>query len=191
MRCAFIPTILLATLSTGELAAQAPDAATARPSDATTDQALITNALSAAPPSVAATASVQTADGRVLRKGTSEWVCMPDMPEVPNNSPMCLDSEWRGVIDAWMHKSQPAVTEMGFGYMLQGDLPVSNTDPFATTPTATNQWIPDGYPHIMILVPDPKLLEGVSTDPTNGGPFVMWKDTPYAHIMVPTAPRER
>ena len=23
-------------------------------------------------------------------------------------------------------------------------------------------------------------------DPENGGPYVMWKGTPYAHIMVPT-----
>ena len=27
--------------------------------------------------------------------------------------------------------------------------------------------------------------EGISTDPNNGGPFVMWAGTPYAHIMVP------
>jgi hypothetical protein len=25
----------------------------------------------------------------------------------------------------------------------------------------------------------------MSTDPWNGGPYVMWKGTPYAHIMVP------
>ncbi len=37
----------------------------------------------------------------------------------------------------------------------------------------------------MILVPDPALLDGISTDPWNGGPYVMWKGTPYAHIMVP------
>jgi hypothetical protein len=80
---------------------------------------------------------------------------------------------------------------MGFAYMLQGDLPVSNTDPFATAPTPTNQWIQTGGPHIMVLVPDPKLLEGISTDPENGGPFVMWKGTPYAHLMIPTVPRER
>ncbi len=95
MRFAFISPVVLAALSAGALAAQAPDTTTARPTNAATDQALIANALSAAPQSVAATATVQTADGRVLRKGTSDWVCMPDMPEAPNNSPMCLDAEWR------------------------------------------------------------------------------------------------
>jgi hypothetical protein len=39
----------------------------------------------------------------------------------------------------------------------------------------------------MILVPDPKMLEGISTDPQSGGPYVMYKGTPYAHIMVPVA----
>ncbi len=191
MRYTLISPILLASFYAGTLAAQTPDTATAQSASATTDQALIANALSAAPPSVAATASVQTPDGRVLRKGTSDWVCMPDAPDAPNNSPMCLDSEWRAAIDALMHKRPPKVAKMGFGYMLQGDLPVSNTDPFATAPTARNQWIQNGSPHIMILVPDPKLLDGVSADPNNGGPFVMWKGTPYAHIMLPTSARER
>ena len=35
----------------------------------------------------------------------------------------------------------------------------------------------------MILVPDPAALEGLSTDP-NDPVYVMWKGTPYAHIMV-------
>ena len=29
------------------------------------------------------------------------------------------------------------------------------------------------------------MLEGVTDDPHAGGPYVMWGDTPYAHIMVP------
>ena len=193
MRSTSIAVALLATLAAASLPAQAPGSASDHPqhSPPADDQALIANALSAAPPSLASTASVQTMDGRTLRKGTSDWVCMPDIPDVPNNTPMCLDAEWRGVIDAWMHKRPPRITKMGFGYMLQGDLTVSNTDPFATAPTTTNQWIQDGFPHIMVVVPDPKLLDTVPTDPTNGGPFVMWKGTPYAHIMIPTAPRER
>jgi hypothetical protein len=188
MRYAFISPTVLAAFCTAALGAQTPDSAIAHSSGAPTDEALIANALSAAPASVASTASVETMDGRVLRKGTSDWVCMPDMSEVPNNSPMCLDSGWRQVISAWLHKSQPNVTKMSFGYMLQGDLPTSNTDPFATGPTPTNQWIPNGPPHIMLVVPDPALLEGLPTDPNNGGPFVMWKGTPYAHIMIPTVP---
>lgn len=28
-------------------------------------------------------------------------------------------------------------------------------------------------------------------DPGQGGPYVMWKDTPYPHVMVPVGPREK
>ncbi|MDG1390029.1 MAG: hypothetical protein P8L70_03970 [Halioglobus sp.] len=32
-----------------------------------------------------------------------------------------------------------------------------------------------------------ELLEGIPTDPSGGGPYVMWGDTPYAHIMMPVS----
>ena len=41
----------------------------------------------------------------------------------------------------------------------------------------------------MILVPDQTVLEGLSTDP-NDPVYVMWKDTPYAHIMVKVGEQE-
>jgi hypothetical protein len=61
----------------------------------------------------------------------------------------------------------------------------SNSDPYAVKATGDNQWA-HHLPHIMIVVPDLKSLEGMSTDPSNGGPYVMYKGTPYAHIMAPT-----
>lgn len=151
--------------------------------------ALIRSALSAAPASVAEHATVANFDGTVLREGSNGWVCMPDMPDVPNDSPMCLDANWREVIDAWMNKRDPDFQGIGISYMLQGDMPVSNVDPFATGPAEGNEWLQEGTPHIMVVVSDQSLLEGISTDPHNGGPWVMWRGTPYAHIMIPTVPR--
>jgi RES domain-containing protein len=60
----------------------------------------------------------------------------------------------------------------------------SNTDPYAMKQTMDNQW---GHhkPHMMIVVPDVKALDGMSTHPNNGGPYVMYAGTPYAHIMAP------
>jgi hypothetical protein len=72
--------------------------------------------------------------------------------------------------------------------MLAGDAGASNIDPFAKAETPDNQWVVEG-PHVMIIVPDPALLDSVSTDPHAGVPYVMWKNTPYAHIMMPTGPR--
>jgi len=50
--------------------------------------------------------------------------------------------------------------------------------------TPDNEWS-HHPPHVMIAVPDLKSLDGLSTDAKNGGPWVMWKGTPYAHIMAP------
>ena len=41
----------------------------------------------------------------------------------------------------------------------------------------------------MIIEPDAARLRGLSTDENNGGPYVMWANTPYAHVMVPVGPR--
>ena len=53
-------------------------------------------------------------------------------------------------------------------------------------PTADNQWVVSG-PHLMLLTPDAKALDAYPTDPKAGGPWVMWKGTKYAHVMVPVA----
>jgi len=152
---------------------------------AQTTDALIRNAMSAAPGSVATRATIMDGKHRILRAGGNGWICMPDDPSIPNNSPMCLDAQWLDFIDALMDKRPPAVVRVGVGYMLQGDTPVSNIDPFASAPTTTNQWVANSGPHVMLIVPDPKTLQGIPTEPSSGGPWVMWKGTPYAHLMIP------
>jgi hypothetical protein len=100
--------------------------------------------------------------------------------------PMCLDKQWQNWADAWMNKKEPKLDGPGVAYMLRGDNGASNTDPYATKATADNQWVVTPA-HVMMLVQDPKMLDSYPTDPKNGGPWVMWKGTPYAHIMVPVA----
>ena len=80
------------------------------------------------------------------------------------------------------------VEEFSISYMLAGEgeaIGVSNADPFATAPTEDSDWVREG-PHLMILVPDSTALDGLSTDPKDSV-YVMWKGTPYAHIMVKIA----
>jgi hypothetical protein len=103
---------------------------------------------------------------------------------------MCLDAPWLDFLGAVMGKRAPKVAGLGIGYMLQDDMPVSNVDPGAKAPSATNQWIVNGGPHVMLVVPDTAALATVSSDPHNGGPWVMWRGTPYAHVMIPV-PRQR
>jgi hypothetical protein len=41
----------------------------------------------------------------------------------------------------------------------------------------------------MVVIPDTSQLDKMNSDPSTGGPWVMWKGTPYAHIMVPMGPK--
>ena len=101
---------------------------------------------------------------------------------------MCLDRVWLAWGDAWMNKKPFMAEKIGIAYMLAGDTGASNIDPYAEKRTSDNQWIAEGA-HIMVLLPDPAQLDALPTDPNQGGPYVMWKGTPYAHIMVPVGER--
>jgi hypothetical protein len=152
--------------------------------------AKIKEALTAAPPDVAKTAKVLDWDGSVLKEGSGAYTCYPTPPPMKKagKSPMCLDKAWQGWADAWVNHKDFKADKVGIAYMLEGDTGASNTDPYAQGRTSDNNWVVSG-PHTMVLVPDSNQLEGLSTDPNNGGPFVMWKGTPYAHIMVPVGKR--
>jgi hypothetical protein len=88
-------------------------------------------------------------------------------------------------MDALKNKKKPTYTHVGIAYMLQGDRPVSNTDPFAMEPKPGDEWVDKLGAHIMVLVPDGETLKSLPTYSKNGGPWVMWAGTPYAHLMIP------
>lgn len=146
------------------------------------DEAAIASALSAGPPSITDEATIKTMEGEVLREGSNGWTCYAGTETL---GAMCNDDQWDAVLAAYMNQEDPQIDRVSVSYMLAGDPPnggVSNIDPFATEPTEDNQWVAEG-PHLMVVVPDQATLEGLSTDPEDPV-YVMWKDTPYAHIMV-------
>ncbi len=165
-----------------------PRAAFAQEEQASDAAAMIASALSAAPEAITATATITDLDGNVLRQGTSGFTCMPDDPKIPGDGPICLDAGGGAFINAWLNQETPPVPEeLAFIYALQGGWPASNVDPYAEGPTEDNEWLGISPPLIAVLVPDASMLEGISTDPNNGGPWIMWRDTPYAHLMIPAA----
>jgi hypothetical protein len=149
---------------------------------------LMKDALKAAWPGMVETATVVDWEGNVLREGSSGYVCLPTPPMLTVDSPMCMDSEWMRWADAWQNKKDFEPSALGISYMLAGDGGASNIDPYAEGPTQDNEWIREGA-HLMIIAPA-ELLEAFPTDPENGGPYVMWKGTPYAHLMVPIGSRD-
>lgn len=147
-----------------------------------TDAEKVARAQSAAHPDISKDATVMAVDGKILKRGSNGWTCMPGT-KPGDNHPMCNDGVWSKMMQAAAAGTDFSTDRIGISYMLQGDANVSNSNPMATDPKNGDVWIKEG-PHLMIVV-QRGAMEGISDNPYNGGPYVMWKDTPFAHIMVP------
>ena len=144
----------------------------------------IAHAQSAAPASISADATV-IVDGEVVKEGSNGWTCLPEvMPG--DNAPMCNDAVWMDMLTAVGNKADFTPNGIGISYMLQGDrggAGVSNSDPYHPDHANAEDYVETG-PHLMIIVPK-EVLATYPDEPGDGGPWVMWGDTPYAHLMVP------
>jgi hypothetical protein len=184
---------VVALVLLGACAKEQPKPAAAPPGPAKgTPEWKIQNAMRAMPAGLASGATIMdwpsgpNAPMATLRKGSNGWTCLPDEPSTPTNDPVCGDSvsfAWYGQL---MAKQPPHITTVAMAYMLQGASDPSNTDPFKEKPDSGQEWVVTG-PHVMIFVPDPKVFRGLPTDWKSGAPYVMFANTPYAHLMVPVA----
>jgi hypothetical protein len=109
---------------------------------------------------------------------------MPNSSNAVGENPMCLDPQFQKWAQAYMSKGTPKLTGIGVAYMLQGDRGASITDPYADPAKPPKDWVIAG-PHIMVAGPSSTSLSSLPANPNGGLPWVMWKGTPYAHIMVP------
>lgn len=150
---------------------------------ANADETDLKSAISAGPASLTKNATIRRWDGKVLRPGTNGWTCLPDMPGNGGIDPWCVDASWQNLLDALKNKKAPTYSKVGIAYMLAGDAPISNIKPSGKK--EDGDWVEGLKAHLMILVPDHKTFDNISTDPNNGGPWIMWPNTAYAHIMVP------
>lgn len=142
---------------------------------------VIASAESAGPASVTDNATIKSADGTVLREGSNGYTCYPQQEGI---GPMCNEAVWDALISAVGAKEAFDPDVVSVSYMMAGEgtaIGVSNSDPYATD-TSAEDWVKEG-PHLMIVVPDKAMLEGLSRDPSDPV-YVMWGDTDYAHIMV-------
>ena len=106
-------------------------------------------------------------DYRVLRRGTSQWTCLPGVPGYPHDEPGCFDPVFMEWIKDSLAGKQPHIHSVGISYMYVG------------------AWVPDKGshadgrefhvgPHVMIVSPheDQAELESLSQDGSNGEPYV-------------------
>ncbi len=151
----------------------------------------IARAVSAAPASISDKATVMDMDGTILREGSNGWTCLPGVRPLDGDmNPMCNDAVWMKWMDAMNNKSDFSTDVIGVSYMMMGDSSaVNNDDPDATDPKDGGVWVQEG-PHLMLLMPK-AAMAGMSRDPFVGGHYVMWGDSPLAHVMVPLAANKK
>lgn len=150
------------------------------------DAAYIAAVSKGAPASIVSNATIVQVqkDGsmRTVQTGNNGFTCMMLDPA----SPGCADKNALAWMHALMTKSTPP-NATGFMYMLAGDDGTSNTDPYATKASPTNHWVKTG-PHVMIVGPGVKTMGyPMSADADPSKPYVMWPNTPYAHLMIPVS----
>lgn len=150
---------------------------------------LVARARAAAPTAVGAEATI-VINGEVVVEGSNGWTCMPDtMPG--DRAAICVDAVWSQMMAALGTKAPFEAPGVGISYMLLGEPAgsgVSNSDPYHKDPVHAHDYVETG-PHLMIIAPK-EMLKGISDDPSTGGPYVMWRDTDYAHIMIPVGPTD-
>lgn len=154
----------------------------------------IADARRAGPASIAAKASVidraAETGGHMLpiRGGRNGWVCVPDDPVTPVDDPVCLSgvaqrwaSGWYKGLDSFPHDG------LGVAYKLRGGATASKTDPYLIRPLDGDSWIIEP-PHVILIFQDTTGLGALPDDPSEGGPWVSWRGTPYQSVKVPLAP---
>lgn len=164
------------------------DAATFAPADVAK---LIANAESAGPAEISKHATIlaespKTGELITLRKGNNGWTCLSDHLATPANDPMCLDDVWMEWMMAAMENRPAKIDHVGLAYMLRGGEAFDQRDPFLTSSPPGKKPYFVG-PHVMVIVPNPKDLEGVSHDVYNGGPFVEALKRDHPIILIPVA----
>jgi hypothetical protein len=153
-------------------AATAVFAQTAESRMPVTDAEKIADALRAGPGFVTKDATLldwpSTPGGeyRVLRKGSTQWTCLPGHPGSPHDEPGCFDQVFLQFIKDSIAGRTPNVQSVGISYMYGGFWV-----PNKSHATGIGNEFHVG-PHIMIVGQDQKMLRTLNQDGSNGEPYV-------------------
>ncbi|HEX9758076.1 MAG TPA: hypothetical protein VGB26_09785 [Nitrospiria bacterium] len=149
---------------------------------------LIKLALSAAPVQISkdATIMVSGEDGKLMevKKGTNGFTCLPDLSGLPEPDPICADpASWQWVSDLSSGAPKPTNSIPGISYMAKGGWHFEKDGKILNKKEPGAKAVEEP-PHWMVFWPFDKKTVKLPTLPNNGGTYIMWEDTPYAHLMI-------
>jgi hypothetical protein len=152
-------------------AASAAVAQTAQSRTPTTDAEKIADALRAGPAFVTKGATLldwpSTPGGeyRVLRRGSTEWTCLPGDPGFPHDEPACFDPEFLRWIQDSRAGRTPRIEHIATAYMYAGAWVKAMKDGSADSEFHVG-------PHLMVIGPHQDEFQGFNRDGSNGMPYV-------------------
>jgi hypothetical protein len=189
MRYALLPAVATILLLPSALAAQSQPASNDAPGDAEFMRA----AEAGGPANIAKNATIVRMEpgGKVtrMREGANGFTCsiMPD----GSNTPFCGDQqamEW--MVAAMSKQPQPTNTQPGVAYMAKGGVHHETKDgAIVMEPAAGTKEVKEPA-HWMLLWPLDSARTGLPTRPNDGGSYIMFAGTPYAHLMVYQDPKK-
>lgn len=143
-------------------------------------------ALSAAPPRVSKDAGVMIygADGKLteVRKSSNGFVCVPTVMNLPDPDPMCMDAaglQW--LTDISNNAPKPSNTVPGIAFMARGGSHFEKDGKVVMS--AEGAKVVKEPPHWMVMWPfDPS--SQLPVVPNASGVYIMFQDSPYAHLMI-------
>jgi hypothetical protein len=144
-------------------------------------------ALSAAPARVAKDAGVMVygADGKLteVRKGTNGFVCIPTVMNLPEPDPMCMDAashQW--LTDISNNAPKPSNTVPGIAYMARGGSHFEKDGKVVMSGEGAK--VVKEPPHWMVIWPFDQTASQLPVVPNSSGVYIMFQDSPYAHLMI-------
>lgn len=144
-------------------------------------------ALSAAPARVSKEAGVMIygPDGKLteVRKSSNGFICIPTVMNLPEPDPMCMDPaghQW--LTDISTNAPKPSNTVPGIVYMARGGSHYEKDGKVVMSKEGAK--IVKEPPHWMVMWPFDPTASQLPTVPNASGVYIMFQDSPYAHLMI-------
>ncbi len=163
----------------------------ASPSRADSFGTLIELAATAAPASVTDGATYYYVDPTgvfmQIQAGTNGWWCIsPSLAWRGTRVPMCGDAVSLDWLKAWIDGAEPTPGAQGIIYALAGGHDASAVNPLKPAPDGNVPWLVTGPMMMIVNPPEAELALYPATEhPNTSAPYVMWPETPFAHLRVP------